>query len=168
MTLAVDRRSLLRGRIGRAAGEIRPPFSRDEKTFSGLCDGCGACVEACPEKAIAPGADGRPLLRYRDALCTFCQACGEACPTGAIDSEHGQSWTAKASIGSACLSFNGIVCRACGEHCDDDAIRFKLLAGGRALPLVDETACTGCLKCALVCPTGVIRMRRSPQKEIAA
>lgn len=133
-----------------------------------LCDQCGACAEACAKKAIARGGDGFPVLRYRDALCTFCEACSTACPTGAIDVARAAAWTATATIGASCLSFNGIVCRACGEHCDEDAIQFRLLAGGRALPLVDEAACTGCLKCAVVCPTNAIKMRPTPEKEIAA
>ncbi len=44
-------------------------------------DGCGACAEACPTRAIAV-TDGRTQLDL--GRCLFCTDCTEACPTGAI------------------------------------------------------------------------------------
>ncbi|MGE5479561.1 MAG: NuoI/complex I 23 kDa subunit family protein [Chloroflexota bacterium] len=68
------------------------------------CDGCSACVRACPSDCITveiakvtPGdpevpalADGKPrktwVTRYDIdfGLCCFCSLCTEACPTDAI------------------------------------------------------------------------------------
>jgi NAD-dependent dihydropyrimidine dehydrogenase PreA subunit len=45
------------------------------------CDGCGTCVEVCPQGAISM-AEG--TARVDSVLCTECQACVAACPTGAI------------------------------------------------------------------------------------
>ena len=46
-----------------------------------LCEGCGACVEVCPEGAIYL-VDGKAMVD--GILCRDCQACIAACPTEAI------------------------------------------------------------------------------------
>lgn len=45
------------------------------------CDGCGACVEVCPEGAIQLVGE---LAQINSELCTECEACVQACPSGAI------------------------------------------------------------------------------------
>ena len=42
------------------------------------CIGCGECVEACPQQALAPGPQGG-ISRNR-AICTSCGICVDACP----------------------------------------------------------------------------------------
>lgn len=47
-----------------------------------LCeDGCQACVEACPTRAIS-GSGGSVKIDL--GKCIFCSECVEACPTGAL------------------------------------------------------------------------------------
>ena len=47
-----------------------------------LCAKCGACVDACPAKALSMGEDG--VGRDRHA-CRVCGACVEACPARAVE-----------------------------------------------------------------------------------
>jgi NAD-dependent dihydropyrimidine dehydrogenase PreA subunit len=45
------------------------------------CNGCGACLDACPQQAITIQ---NGLAVIDQALCTQCGACAEICPAGAI------------------------------------------------------------------------------------
>jgi ferredoxin-type protein NapF len=51
-----------------------------------------------------------------------------------------------------------VVCRSCGEVCDESAIRFKLEVGGIARPLLDQEQCNGCGACFAVCPVRAVRI----------
>ncbi len=48
-----------------------------------LCNGCGACVLACPTDALG-WQDGKAALRYPDR-CTYCATCEDICEPGAIE-----------------------------------------------------------------------------------
>jgi len=48
------------------------------------CQGCGACLLTCPERAIRP-AQGPARLIVLGKLCTGCGECVEVCPVDAID-----------------------------------------------------------------------------------
>jgi ferredoxin-type protein NapF len=69
------------------------------------------------------------------------------------------AWSLKVEIKSDCLARNGVVCRSCGERCEERAIRFRLQTRGRALPEVDASACNGCGECVGVCPSGSVQVR---------
>ena len=60
-----------------------------------LCDGCGECVEACPEAAISI-ADGKAVIN--EMLCSGCGACIPACPRGALDQQGLSEEQLKAQI----------------------------------------------------------------------
>jgi ferredoxin-type protein NapF len=60
------------------------------------------------------------------------------------------------------MAAQGVVCRTCGDVCDARAIHFQLRVGGAALPLLDETACTGCGECIAVCPVQAVEIEVVP------
>ncbi len=53
---------------------------------------------------------------------------------------------------SACLSMQGLHCRACAEACQGGAIQLRSFAGGYARPEVDLACCDGCGACLAACP----------------
>jgi len=70
----------------------RRPMVADEP-----CSECGACVEACREKAITI-AKGRPVLDL--AKCLACGQCITACPTGTLqEKERGYRILAGGKLG---------------------------------------------------------------------
>jgi NAD-dependent dihydropyrimidine dehydrogenase PreA subunit len=48
---------------------------------SNKCNGCGVCLDACPQQAITIQ---NGLAVINDAVCTQCGTCTDICPTGAI------------------------------------------------------------------------------------
>ncbi len=53
---------------------------------TGICTGCGACIDACPCEALV--MKGEKAVVLQDA-CTLCQACLTSCPVDAIVLETG-------------------------------------------------------------------------------
>lgn len=56
------------------------------------CTGCGACVSACPIRALTlastgPGGSGRKLAAVDRRRCTLCGACLPVCPRQALTIE---------------------------------------------------------------------------------
>jgi ferredoxin-type protein NapF len=165
MSGLVSRRMFLTRRpASRAPSGPRPPWSIE--SFAISCDGCGACIEACPERILAKGADRRPVLDFSRGGCTFCGDCDTACEPrpgrpAAIDRaqfEGAARLPLLARLGGACISLQGVACRLCGDPCETRAIRFRPLPGGRALPEIDDDSCNGCGICLSACPVGALSM----------
>ena len=56
---------------------------------TGRCQGCGACLLTCPERAIRPGEGGDRRLVVLAGRCTGCGECVEVCPVDAIELASG-------------------------------------------------------------------------------
>jgi len=64
----------------------------------------------------------------------------------------------KVAISTACVAYNNVVCRSCGDACSEAAIRFSPRVMGSALPVVITGSCTGCGECVSVCPASAITL----------
>jgi ferredoxin-type protein NapF len=166
-TSSVSRRNFLRGRLRPAPEPIRPPWST-AKSIAAHCDSCGACVASCPERVIAGGEGGYPLVSFAQGECTFCGACAKACPHPVFAPRNEPPWRLKPVIGKGCLAENGIWCRSCGDVCPERAITFRMQIGGSAQILIDEHRCTGCGACVSVCPRDVVSIVAVAAAEEAA
>ena len=158
----IFRRQLIRGRIRGRHLALRPPWAPDEAVFVDACDRCGDCLRACPEGVIVQGSGGFPEMDFREQGCSLCGECVTACRGKALagDPSRDRPWDTVAEIRADCLAEKGVVCRSCGEACDERAIRFALRVGGAALPRLDAGRCTGCGCCIGVCPVKAVRIRR--------
>lgn len=144
---------------------MRPPWAVAEETFATSCDRCNDCVYACPERVIRFGSGGFPEMDFSEGGCSFCGECVSACSGKALkaDPRRDPPWHLVVEIGDSCLANKGVVCRSCGEACDEGAIRFRLRVGGAAEPRLDTAACTGCGYCISVCPVNALRINRHPR-----
>ncbi|MET1410956.1 ferredoxin-type protein NapF [Roseibium sp. HPY-6] len=157
--ISVSRRAFLKLSTEPKVDGIRPPWAA-ENSFSELCTGCNDCVRACPEKIIVSAGDQGPVLDFSHGACTFCGACADICPTGALDPSIDLVWPWKAVISNACLSRQGITCRACEDVCEPRTIRFRLTVGGRSEPVLDFGQCTGCGACSYACPADAVSFEK--------
>ena len=154
-----SRRGFLRGRIQSTIAPLRPPWALPEPEFLSRCTRCGNCAVICPTKIIQI-REGYPEIDFRAGQCTFCAECVRVCIPAALRREDGaRPWQRTARVADTCLAQGGVDCRICGDHCEEEAIRFTPRIGGPALPEIVADACTGCGACVAPCPAKAIRVR---------
>ena len=155
----LSRRGFLRGKVRTAPTPLRPPWALVEAEFLARCTRCRNCEVICPTHVVLM-REGYPEIDFRAGACTFCGECARVCVPAALHREEGaRPWQAQVRISEACIAAKGIECRICGEHCDEDAIRFPPRLGGVPVPVVAAERCTGCGACASPCPATAISVR---------
>ncbi len=158
MAASIDRRGFFRGIAGAPAPQ-RPPWALPEHQFTSACDGCGACIGACPQAILVPAAGGLPRIDFSRGGCTFCGQCVDACGRRAFAAGTAPAaWDLQAWISPACLEPQGIACRVCETACGEAALRFRPMPGGRARVIVVHGRCTGCGACVAACPANAIQI----------
>lgn len=171
MPETINRMQFLTGDLSGSRRPIRPPWAVDESRFVDLCTRCGDCIPACPYHIIREGRGKFPEMDFSLCGCDFCRDCVAVCKAGALvfdERSDPPPWTLKAAILDNCLSLNGIVCRSCGEACEERAIEFRLEPKGVARPLLDQSLCTGCGECLAVCPIKSVRISPDDSRDQAA
>jgi len=144
---------------------LRPPGALPEAQFLNLCEGSGACAEACPVDAILllPRKENldidAPIIRPSIAACVLCDdlSCMKACPSGALKLVHKES----IRIGVAkidpdeCLAWSDMddTCNYCVERCPigETAIRIEVMEKSKGPVMGKE--CVGCGVCEYHCPS---------------
>lgn len=122
----------------------------------------GTCVKACPYHAIEMTGEGFP--RVIEEKCTACGVCVNVCPKSLYSLIPFETTAARIYV--ACSSTDMgrtvmnvcpkgcIACHRCEKACVHGAIQII-----ENLARIDYAKCTGCLECAKVCPTKVIKTR---------
>ncbi|HUK72671.1 MAG TPA: 4Fe-4S dicluster domain-containing protein [Streptosporangiaceae bacterium] len=91
------------------------------------CQGCGACLLTCPERAIRPVRDAIPgagPLAVLETRCTGCGECVEICPADAIEFTAAGDWPAarrRTAAGRRTGRLGAAGCRP-GAGCEADEI----------------------------------------------
>lgn len=152
---------------------LRPPGALPEKEFLKTCTKCEDCLKACPHWVIRKAGSefgntvaNTPIVVPLDNPCLFCEdlPCIRACEAEAlklpIDGKTLKIGLALVSE-SACYQAQGQPCDYCMVHCPERPKAIRADKPG-TLPHVSLELCTGCGKCAQICPPGAIRITDVP------
>lgn len=160
----INRGQFLRGDWRGAKGaSLRPPWALEETIFAEQCDRCNDCIKKCPENILISGRGGYPVVDFSIGECTFCEECVDACKPGALlkHQDEAAPWGLTVIIAENCLAKNAVICRSCGEVCDERAIHFSLRPGGVSIPEFDQAACSGCGACVRPCPVQAVSVKQN-------
>ena len=159
---ALNRKQFIHGKLSNEQA-IRPPWSVDESVFTQACTRCYKCAESCHSQLIVKGTGGFPEMSFLRHGCDYCEACVRACPENVLiknEIAEKPAWQQCAVIDESCFSTRGTVCRACGEVCESQAIKFKPAVGGVSTINLNPASCDGCGECVHVCPAHAIKIQK--------
>jgi electron transport complex protein RnfB len=105
----------------------REAIGKDLKVNYNLCDGCGICIDICPQNLIV-------MKEYSQKLYTACLT--------ELNSEDAETKCLKSCI----------KCYICLDICSKSAIYID----DRGIPRIDFNKCDYCLDCLKKCPSEVI------------
>ncbi len=160
---------------------VRPPGALEEAPFLEACTRCDDCIKACPHWVIRKAGpemgatlEGTPIIIPQENPCLMCAEfpCVAACESGALILSPGSFVrVGVARVDSdTCYMAQGQPCDYCMVHCPTRPKAIRALDRG-AVAQVDEALCTGCGKCAEICPANSISiedLRMKPREEEVA
>ena len=127
------------------------------------CRGCSLCLKSCPVHAITGIFKQRHVIN--SAACIDCGTCAVVCAASAIENQEGKRCSMlpveqrlKPKIdGKKCCG-----CEICIENCVKDALTLTepVFHGDTEIKatLANEKTCTGCGRCAQLCPQKAVSM----------
>ena len=144
---------------------LRPPGAVPEAQFLDLCEGAGACAEACPADAILllPRKENSdldaPIIQPSISACVICDdlSCMKACPSGAlklVPKESIRIGIAKIDL-DECLAWTNMddTCNYCVEKCPIGEMAIRIESKGESKGPVMGKECVGCGLCEYHCPS---------------
>lgn len=137
---------------------IRPPYASKESHFDELCESCGDCLLACPEKILIYARGKLPKIDFSIGECTLCFKCVDACKYQALSRENKPAQYVALIIQEKCLSFNKVICDVCFDSCQYEAIDRKIMPAGIKHIMINHSKCLSCGACFHDCPNNAVAM----------
>jgi ferredoxin-type protein NapG len=148
----------------------RPPGALPESQFLEKCTKCDECIKLCPHWVVrkagmelGPSIGGTPILLPKENPCVMCEdfPCIVACEPGAlVMPSDGFAPIGIAVVDEkACYMAQGQPCDYCVKDCPEKPKAIRVSDPGSAAEIIVDD-CTGCGKCAQICPADAIGIER--------